>query len=156
MSATLELFDLIGELARRRYQLAEKSFSMLGLNHTEARLLSLLVAAGGASAQDALSNQLTIDRTNAGRALTRLDEAGYIERRKDSVDKRANRVRITAKGRKTVTAITRLRDQMAAAFLGNLSGDEARTIVRLFRERIPLPAPASGERTRAAGGPPVE
>ncbi|MBN8729930.1 MAG: MarR family transcriptional regulator [Acidobacteria bacterium] len=156
MTATLELFELIGELARRRYQLAETTFAPLGLNHTEARLLSLLAAAGGASAQDALCHQLTVDRTNAGRALTRLAEAGYLERRKDPGDKRANRLHITAKGRKTVAAITRLRDQMAATFLGNLSGDEARTIVRLFRERLPLPAPASRERVRAAGGPSVQ
>ncbi|MBK7930807.1 MAG: MarR family transcriptional regulator [Bryobacterales bacterium] len=156
MSATLELFDLIGELARRRYQLAETSFATLGLNHTEARLLSLLAAAGGASAQDALSNRLTVDRTNAGRALTRLDEAGYIERRKDSVDKRANRVHITAKGRRTVSAIARLRSEMAAAFFGEMTSDEAAGIVCLFRERLALAAPASGERTRAAGGPSVQ
>lgn len=156
MSATLELFDLIGDLARRRYQLADKSFATLGLTHTEARLLSLLAAAGGESAQDALSNQLTVDRTNAGRALTRLDEAGYLERRKDSGDKRANRVHITAQGRKTVTAIARLRKEMAAAFFGEMTSDEAARIVRLFRERLALPAPASGERTRAAGGPSVQ
>lgn len=156
MSATLELFDLIGELARRRYQLAEKSFATLGLTHTEARVLTLLAAAGGVSAQDALSNQLTVDRTNAGRALTRLDEAGYLERRKNSGDKRANRVHITAKGRKTVSAIARLRTEMAAAFLGEMTSDEAAGIVRLFRKRLPLPAPASGERTRAAGGSSVQ
>ena len=156
MSATLELFDLIGDLARRRYKLAEKSFATLGLTHTEARLLSLLAAAGGASAQDVLCRELTVDRTNAGRALTRLAEAGYLERRKDSGDKRANRLLITAKGRKTVTAIARLRGEMATAFFGEMTSDEAADIVRLFHERLPLPAPASGERTRAAGGPSVQ
>ena len=41
MNSFQTLFDMIGELARRRYQMAEGCFSALGLNHTEARLLAL-------------------------------------------------------------------------------------------------------------------
>lgn len=140
MSATLELFDLVGELARRRYQLAERAFAAVGLTHTEARLLSLLSAAGGASPQDALSSQLFVDRTNAGRALTRLAEAGYLQRTKDTRDQRANLIQITAKGRKAVSAIAHLREQMAGIFFGDLTQREAASIVRLLRKRLPLPA----------------
>lgn len=140
MSATLELFDLIGELARRRYQLAERTFAAVGLNHTEARILSLLSAAGGASPQDSLSSQLLVDRTNAGRALTRLAEAGYLQRTKDTRDQRANLIQITAKGRKAVSAIAHLREQMAGIFFGDLTQREAASIVRLLQKRLPLPS----------------
>ena len=74
------LFDLIGGLARRRFQTAERYFSTLGLNHTEARLLNLLDRENGAATQDALSNMLFVDRSNAGRALKSLEHEGYIER----------------------------------------------------------------------------
>jgi DNA-binding MarR family transcriptional regulator len=129
----LTLFGLIGELARRRYYTAERCFSVLELNHTEARLLTLLGQEDGVAAQDALSNGLSVDRSNAGRALQRLEQDGYILRRKDGTDKRANLVRITPKGRKAVVEISRLGKKMAQSFFGDLKEDEAGVIVDLLR-----------------------
>jgi MarR family transcriptional regulator for hemolysin len=134
MTAFQVLFDMIGELARRRYQTAERCFSALGLNHTEARLLTLLRQEGGAASQDALSNMLFIDRTNAGRALQRLERERYIVRSKDRSDKRANSVQMTAKGRKAVTEISKLRKKMAQTFFGDLEKDEARLVAGLLRK----------------------
>ena len=94
----IELFELIGALARRRYQAAERSYAPLGLNHTEARLLTMLAGEGGAATQDALSRRLFVDRSNAGRAFKRLEQAGYVGRRKDDADNRTNLVDITAEG----------------------------------------------------------
>lgn len=131
------LFDLIGELARRRYQTAERCFSALGLNHTEARLLTLLLREGGVAAQDALSNQLFVDRSNAVRALQRLEQGGYILRRKDDVDKRANLVEMTPMGRKVVSEISKLRKKMAVSFFGDLKEDEAGVIVDLLKKALP-------------------
>src|SRR5689334_10680876 len=92
------LFDLIGELARRRFQTAERYYSTLRLNHTEARLLTLLHKQDGKANQDTLSNMLSVDRSNAGRALKSLEHEGYIERSQNEVDKRTNFVEITDKG----------------------------------------------------------
>ena len=136
VNSFLTLFDLIGELARRRYQTAERYFSALGLNHTEARLLTLLRREGGIATQDALSNRLSVDRSNAGRALQRLEQDGYILKRQDDADKRANLVQITPKGRKAVVEISRLRKKMAQSFFGDLNEDEAGAIVNLFRKAL--------------------
>jgi DNA-binding MarR family transcriptional regulator len=130
------LFDLIGELARRRHRIAERDFAALGLDHTEARLLTLLDRAGGVAAQDALSSQMLLDRSNAGRALSRLEQAGYVERRKGDLDKRTNLVRMTAKGQAAVVEIARLRVAMADRFFGDLGDDEAGTIVALLRRVV--------------------
>jgi DNA-binding MarR family transcriptional regulator len=132
----LTLFDLIGELARRRYQTAERCFSALGLNHTEARLLTHLRQEHGVAAQDALSNRLSVDRSNAGRALQRLEQDGYILRRRHDADKRANLVQITSKGRKAVVEISRLRKKMAQSLFGDLKEDEAGAIVDLLRKAL--------------------
>lgn len=134
MNSFLTLFDLIGQLARRRYQTAERCFSVLGLNHTEARLLTVLRQEGGAAAQDALSNRLSVDRSNAGRALKRLEQEGYIFKRKDGADKRANLAQIAPKGRKAVAEISRLRKKMAQSFFGDLQEDEASVVVDLLRK----------------------
>ena len=136
VNSFLTLFDLIGELARRRYQAAERCFSVLGLNHTEARLLALLRQEDGVAAQDALSNRLSVDRSNAGRALQRLEQDGYVLRRKDGADKRANLIRITPKGRKAVVEISKLRKKMAQSFFGDLKEDEAGAIVDLLRKAL--------------------
>jgi DNA-binding MarR family transcriptional regulator len=130
------LFDVIGELARRRHQTAERQFSALGLNHTEARLLSILGKAGGVAAQELLSSGLSIDRSNAGRALQRLEHDGYLLRRKDSVDKRAKLVQITAKGGKAVVEISKLRKTMAQTFFGELRPDEARVAAELLKKAL--------------------
>ena len=131
------LFDMIGVLARRRYQTAERSFAALGLNHTEARLLSLLHQENGQATQDALSNMLFIDRSNAGRALQRLERDGYIVRRKDDADKRTNLVQITDKGDGAVREIKKIRKRMAQQFFGELQKKEASAIVAMFEKAIP-------------------
>lgn len=132
----LTLFDLIGVLSRRRYQAADRAFSSLGLNHTEARLLVLLQEADGASTQEKLAEQTFIDRTNVGRALDRLEAEGFILRRKDTADRRANRLSMTAQGRKAVVAIHGLRKKMALSFFGELQADDARTIVRALEKSL--------------------
>lgn len=136
MDNFMTLFDLIVVLARRRYQVAEQHFSALGLNHTEARLLTLLHRAGGTATQEALSGELFIDRSNAGRALKSLEETGYIERRKDNADKRTNLVHITAKGRKTVTQIAKLKEKMVDGFFGELTSSEAGKAVELLNKAL--------------------
>src|SRR5919112_1250476 len=119
-SPRIELFELLGVLARRRYQAAERAYGPLGLNHTEARLLTMLAGEGGAATQDALSRRLHVDRSNAGRAFKRLEQTGYVTRRKDGADNRTNLVDITAKGREAAAELRRLGDEMAAGFFGDL------------------------------------
>jgi MarR family transcriptional regulator for hemolysin len=128
----LELFELLGALARRRYQAAERAFAPLGLNHTEGRLLSMLEGEGGAATQDSLSRRLTVDRSNAGRAFKRLEAAGYVERRRDDADARAYLVGITPKGREAAAEVDRLRGEIARTFFEELSeADAARAIALL-------------------------
>ena len=137
MNNLITLFDLIGVLARRRFQTAERYFSTLGLNHTEARLLNLLDRENGAATQDALSNMLFVDRSNAGRALKSLEHEGYIERNQSDTDKRTNLVQITARGREAVAEIAKLKEKMVQNFFGELSEAEAGQIIDLLRKVYP-------------------
>jgi MarR family transcriptional regulator for hemolysin len=135
-SPRIELFELIGTLARRRYQAAERGYAPLRLNHTEARLLKMLAADGGAATQDALSRRISVDRSNAGRAFKRLEQAGYIGRRKDDADNRTNLVDITPEGRAIAAEVDRLGDEMARSFFGDLADADAATVVRLLRKAL--------------------
>ncbi|MCO5296999.1 MAG: MarR family transcriptional regulator [Fimbriimonadaceae bacterium] len=137
-SSFAALFDLVGELARLRLQAGERAFATLGLNHTEARLLSLLQGHGGEASQDVLSGMLTIDRSNAGRALKSLEGKGCVARRAGKEDARTRAVRITAKGRRTAAQIAKLRSKMAEGFFGDLPDDQAAVIVGLLQSAMGL------------------
>lgn len=132
------LFDLVGVLARRRHQVGERSFAALGLNHTEARLLSLLAGRDGEAAQDELSSLLFIDRSNAGRALKGLEGRGFVERDKTAGDGRTNSVRMTPEGSAASARIAKLRREMARDFFGKLSEEEAGAIVARLSEAMDL------------------
>lgn len=130
------LFDQIGELARLRYAAAERSFAVLGLNHTEARLLTLLDREGGECSQDVLSAQIVVDRTNAGRALKHLEVAGLIQRQKGVEDKRTNLVKLTLDGERIVSDVARIRAQIARTFFADLTNDEAGTVISLLSRTL--------------------
>lgn len=136
VSSFYELFDLIGALARKRYLVAERGFAALGLNHTEARLLTLLDREGGNAGQEALSSMVHLDRTNVGRALGRLEDEGYLVREKHLTDKRAKVVRMTPKGEAAVVRIAELRRDMASGFFGDLTEAEAAQGASLLRRAL--------------------
>jgi DNA-binding MarR family transcriptional regulator len=68
--------------------------------------------------------------------LQRLEHDGYLLRRKDSVDKRAKLVQITAKGGKAVVEISKLRKTMAQTFFGELRPDEAGVAAELLKKAL--------------------
>ena len=139
------LFDLVGVLARRRFQVGEKAFASLGLNHTEARLLTLLHMLQGEAKQEVLSNMLSVDRSNAGRALKGLESKGYVGRIKDGSNGRTRLVSMAPQGRAAVTEIERLRAEMAESFFGDLKEEEAKLIVNLIRSSLKLNPTLTGE-----------
>jgi DNA-binding MarR family transcriptional regulator len=134
MSNRLELFELIGVLARQRFQAAERAFAPIGLNHTEARLLTILDLESGEATQDALSTSLAVDRSNAGRALSRLEQRGYIARHRDDTDSRTNLVRLTAEGAAAVVEVAKLRREVASDFFSDLTEADAGAIADLLRK----------------------
>ncbi len=126
------LFDLIGELARRRYREAERAFAPLGLNHTAARLMTLLGQADGLATQEQLSARIGVDRSNVGRALKQLEDEGLIRRQQDTHDKRSNQVQITLAGTEIVERISAIRAEMAQTFFGDLTAADAKTVLALL------------------------
>ena len=136
MDPHFELFDLIGTLARQRFQAAEKYFARLGLGHTEARLMALLGEAGGSAAQDALSAGLHIDRSNAGRALGQLESMGYITRARHKTDKRTNIVSITPDGEALAVKLAEIRATIVAEFFTGLSEEDAKSAAAILKKAV--------------------
>jgi DNA-binding MarR family transcriptional regulator len=128
------LFDVLGQLARRRFQLAEQYFAKVGLNHTEARILSLLHQSEGTSAQDDIANKMNIDRSNVGRALKNLEGRGLVMRAKSTQDKRVFMIQLTDEGQSCVAQITEIKNHIIDTFFGEMSEDEAAVVYGLLKK----------------------
>jgi DNA-binding MarR family transcriptional regulator len=108
----------------------------LGLNHTEARLLTLLHQQNGTVTQEVLSDLVFVDRSNVGRAMKNLERDGHIKRRKDDADKRTNLVQIDSNGAQGSHRIAKLKKTMAQSFFGDLKEDEAGAIIDLLKKAV--------------------
>lgn len=92
--------------------------------------------------QQELADTIGVDKAAATRALSRLEECGYVRRSADKEDRRAVRVHLTARGRK-------LRPELEAAAIHcienltrELAGDERQELRRLLAKMaLPLAIP---------------
>ncbi|QCH21904.1 MarR family winged helix-turn-helix transcriptional regulator [Mycobacteroides salmoniphilum] len=65
--------------------------------------------------------------------LKRLQDVGYVERRVDSADKRAQRIKLTARGREALVAMRAQRQRVLDPWLSTLPSDEQRTLAEAAR-----------------------
>jgi DNA-binding MarR family transcriptional regulator len=81
-----------------------------------------------------LAEVLELQPISLVRLLDRLVEHGLLERRHDPKDRRANRLFLTAKGRKLVDDLDSLRDAIATDVFQDLSKDAVQTTLDSLRE----------------------
>jgi MarR family transcriptional regulator for hemolysin len=81
-----------------------------------------------------LADVLELQPISLVRLLDRLVEHGLLERRHDPKDRRANRLFLTAKGRKLVDDLDSLRDTIAIDVFHDLSDDTLQTSLDTLRE----------------------
>jgi len=81
-----------------------------------------------------LADVLELQPISLVRLLDRLVEHGLLERRHDPKDRRANRLFLTAKGRRLVDELDGLRDAIATDVLHDLSDETLRTSLDALRQ----------------------
>jgi DNA-binding MarR family transcriptional regulator len=81
-----------------------------------------------------LADVLELQPISLVRLLDRLVEHGLLERRHDPKDRRANRLFLTAKGKKLVDDLDSLRDAIATDVLRDLPDNALRTSLDTLRE----------------------
>src|ERR1700755_2226107 len=74
--------------------------------------------------QQGLGQMLMLDPNNCVLLLNDLDEAGWVERRRDPADRRRHLVEITPEGRRALEEAERKLETLEDEVLGNLSGEE--------------------------------
>lgn len=111
-----------------------------GTTRAQWVVLFRLRAQEGLSQVD-LADVLELQPISLVRLLDRLVEQGLLERRHDPKDRRANRVYLTAAGRKLVDDLDGLRDAIAADVLHGIPDEAVATslaTLRELKERIKL------------------
>lgn len=111
---------LITRLGRVVYRRATEEVIGMRLKH----LIALDHLREETCLQQGLAQMLMLDPNNCVLLLNDLDEAGYVERRRDPEDRRRHLVEITPAGRRALAEAERKLESLEDEVLGNLSAEE--------------------------------
>ena len=144
----------IGFLLADNSRLARWAFDRqvreIGVTGPQARLLLLLNRFPGEN-QSFYAEQLEVEPITLCRMVDRLEEAGLAERRRDPADRRAWRLHLTAKSRKTTERLQTRVNSLVEDMLEGLSEDEREEFERLLSQ-ISANLAARRDTLRAANG----
>ena len=107
---------------RRAEQAVEEVATRLAQNSPISKLpLNLLIILNSLYQQDSvyasnLAKSVSLKATSFTPVIDRLEKLGYIQRVPDAIDRRAVRIRLTAKGRAIEGVVSSLLDSLDVAF----------------------------------------
>lgn len=117
----------------------------------------LIVAASGEHTQTALVQLAGLDKTTLMVTLDQLEEAGLVERKVSSQDRRARVVALTPAGKRKLREADQILDRIRGEVLASLPADERTALVtalqRLVSGRLAAPAKTSKPVRRRAPRP---
>lgn len=116
-------FQSLRSIVKKMHCLGARAMVPYGLSHAEMRMLLLLYAQDGCSQDDLVSKQ-SIDRTNVGRALKKLESLGFVRRAKDSGDRRMNIVHLTDKGKRFKSYVLEAKRRIEKRLIDTISPQE--------------------------------
>jgi DNA-binding MarR family transcriptional regulator len=129
--------DRFGYLLKHaRERLAEMSgpaLAPLGINGRDLAVLGVL-AQGEPPSQLEAAQRLAIDRSTMVTLIDGLEASGLVERRPHGADRRKNIVALTKRGRKTLTAASKLVDAAEHEFLAPLSPKDASRLREMLQK----------------------
>src|SRR5215472_16597080 len=130
--------------ARTGQELAGRRLAPLGLSVRLCGVLNLL--AEWPISQQALGEQLGIDRTTIFELIDELEQQGVVVRRRNPSDRRSYALTLTPKGRTVQKRAALVLDAAADEFLDALEPDERQKLVEMLRRLI-----VSADERMAAG-----
>jgi DNA-binding MarR family transcriptional regulator len=113
---------------------------LLGMKLRQLTLLSYL-RSGAPALQQQLCESLWLDPNNCVLLLNELEEMGYVERRRDSTDRRRHVVDITDEGRIALERGERAQESLEDEILAALSDEQRATLRSLLSLALEQPQP---------------
>ena len=84
----------------------------------------MLIHRNGQS-QEELSRYFHVDKATAGRAIKKLVDEGYVERRRNPNDRRAYQVFLTEKGEQTGTVVMKILRELTEVLMSDFTNEES-------------------------------
>ena len=122
MRGEVEIFDRLLEIALLIQEDLADSFAGTGLTPARTHLLWVLHH-GGPSNQQSLAAALSVSPRNVTGLVDGLEAGGYVERRPHPTDRRATLVTLTEQGSRTMAAMVRDRQVIAASLVEGFGDD---------------------------------
>jgi len=136
LALTQELFQLMKQLPRPKL----KQSSVDGLTRSEYELLVMLVMSvkdgKGAFTVTEISNLLQVTPAGVTHLINPLEEAGYIERLPDPLDRRIVRIGLTDKGTQTAETLISEVQENLIGLVNHLGEEDSKTLIRLMSKSI--------------------
>lgn len=120
--------------ARTGQELAGRRLAPMGLSVKLCGVLNLL--AEGPISQQALGEQLGIDRTTVVELIDELEQQGVVVRRRNPADRRSYALTLTPKGRTVQKRAARVFDAAADEFFDALGPTERQALLGMLRRLI--------------------
>jgi DNA-binding MarR family transcriptional regulator len=113
----------------------KSSEDLLGMRFRQFMALCYIAERDGVS-QQTLGEDLLIDANNCVLLLNELEARGYVERRRDPLDRRRHTVVVTTAGRRAVARAEHAREALEDEVLAGLSPAERATLGELLRRAL--------------------
>ena len=144
----------IARMMRTRFDARARA---IGLTRAQWSMMVSIRLSEGAT-QSELASQLEINTVTAGRIIDRLEAAGWAERRPDPVDRRVNRLYLTATVMPMLEQLGEVGAEEERISLLGLSDEETATLSDLLHRLIvnlngrPAPCVPTGEEDELSSG----
>lgn len=122
----------IHDTSRLRKLVYDDAFRPAGVTRAQGWVLSYLWNQDEIT-QSELANRLDLGKVALGSLVEKLEAAGMVERRADPDDRRAKRVALTAKGRRTLKRLRDLGEKANESVLEGLSERDIAVTARSLR-----------------------
>ena len=132
MAEIREIWVHAHNMLRSARQIIDKNVRSLGLSSAEANVLLHLFTQGQEMGQEQLVAQLDVSKPAVSRTLNSLETKGYVTRLCDPEDKRARRIRLTAKALEIGPAVEQAYNHVYSLAVRGISQEEFARFVILF------------------------
>jgi MarR family transcriptional regulator for hemolysin len=129
-----EFGALLAETARVWRQRLDERLRPLGLSQAKWVALYRLARMAEAPTQAALAAELGVEAPTVARLLSRLEAAGYVERRPAAGDRRLKVVHLTARARAEAARIDRVAADLRGELMAGLDSTEFEAAFRILLE----------------------
>ncbi len=127
-----DIWHYANNIIRTSRQMINEGLRSLTLSSSEGNILLHLFTCDSEVRQEDIVGQLDISKPAVSRAVRSLEKKGYIERSKDTLDRRATRILLTEKARKIRLEIEGIYNEAYLTAARGVSEEEIAFFVTLF------------------------